>query len=140
MAFVSTPLVPPCKCWATEWLSAESSRANRICNKQTSTFDAKNWLTQSVMSIWGAGLGYFTSSHRGWVRIRCPMGPTDSLEWLTLDHCSSSAFSHCHKSFGHRCPQLCFRRHIYRICDPSAIRSLIWADPCDRICRPVPAR
>ena len=41
VAFVSTPLVPPCKCWATEWLSAES-RANRICNKQTSTFDAKN--------------------------------------------------------------------------------------------------
>ena len=47
VAFVSTPLVPPCKCWATEWLSAES-RANRICNKQTSTFDAKNWLTQNV--------------------------------------------------------------------------------------------
>ena len=59
-----------------------------------------------------------------------------------VDHTGSllvhSAFSHCHKSFGHRCPQLCFRRRIYRICDPSAIRSRIWRDPCDPICRPLP--
>ena len=103
---------------------ASNTNKGIFCPEQPFCKDETSFCTRCIS-------GEFSRGCR--VRIRCPIGPTDSPQWLTLDHCSSLAFSHCHKSLS---PQLCFRRRIYRICDPSAI----WADPCDRICRPVPAR
>ena len=129
VAFVSTLLLPRCKRCEPEWLSTRTRLQIRLATliREYSAQNSPLAIGYQQCIIYEASfcirsLVKLCKVSQGWVRIRCPIGPTDSPEWLTLDHCSSFAFSHCHKSFSHRCPQLCFRRRIYRICDPSAIR------------------